>query len=125
MKNISRVITSCCFVFLLMAYTGHAQNNLRPGDIAFTSYQSDEDLSNTDSGGTTAFTDRFSIAVLKEGGLAANTVIYFTDNGWDDASNDFISGLSEGFIKWVVPAGGIAPGTQIYFISKYIDPIMS
>lgn len=125
MKNIFRIIPSCCFVLLLMAYNSQAQNNLPAGSIVFTSYQSDQDLSNVDNGGTTSITDRFSIVVLREGGLAANTVIYFTDNGWNVSTGNFISGLSEGFIKWVVPAGGIAPGAQIYFISKYIDPVMS
>ncbi|MFL5743245.1 MAG: T9SS type A sorting domain-containing protein [Niastella sp.] len=125
MKNISRIIPSCCFAFLLLAFNGQAQNNLTAGSIGFTSYQSDQDLSNVDSGGTTAFTDRFSIVIQNQTGLAANTVIYFTDNGWNASTGDFISGLSEGFIKWVVPTGGYPFGTQIYFISKYVDPVTS
>lgn len=125
MKNISRIIPSCCVAFLLLAFEGHAQNNLTAGSIGFTSYQSDEDLSNVDNGGTTTFTDRFSIVIQNQTGLAANTVIYFTDNGWNAGTGNFISGLSEGFIKWVVPAGGYSFGTQIYFISKYNDPVTS
>lgn len=126
MKKISRIISSCLVVFLLTAYDSLCQNNLLAGDIVFTSYQSDKDSSNTDyTGGTTKFTDRFAILVLKSGGLAAGTVIYFTDNGWNAGTGNFISGLSEGFIKWVVPAGGIAFNTPVYFISNYIDPVMS
>jgi hypothetical protein len=125
MKNISRIISSCSLVFLLTAFESQGQNNLKAGSIAFTSYQSDKDLSNTDNGGTTAFTDRFSILVLNQDGLAGNTVVYFTDNGWNASTGDFIAGTSEGFIKWVVPAGGLAFGAQLYFISKYIDPVTS
>ncbi|HEX6428461.1 MAG TPA: T9SS type A sorting domain-containing protein [Niastella sp.] len=126
MKKISRIIPSCLVVFLLTAYDSLSQNNLLAGDIVFTSYQSDKDLSNTDyTLGTTQFTDRFAILVLKKNGLAAGTVIYFTDNGWNAGTGNFISGLSEGFIKWVVPAGGIAFNTPVYFISSYVDPVMS
>ncbi|OQP55905.1 hypothetical protein A4H97_20150 [Niastella yeongjuensis] len=125
MKMISRIIPSCYFAFLLLAHNSQAQNNLAAGSLSFISYQSDKDLSNTDNGGTTAFTDRFSIVVMNQAGLAANTVIYFTDNGWNASTGNFITGLSEGFIKWTVPAGGIPFGTQIYFISKYIDPVTS
>jgi hypothetical protein len=125
MKNIFRKIPSCTLVLLLLVFDGQAQNNLEAGSIAFTSYQSDKDSTNTDYGGATAFTDRFSIVVLNERGLAANTAIYFTDNGWNASTDSFVSGTSEGFIKWVVPAGGVTFGTQIYFISKYIHPVMS
>ena len=73
------------FVLLALAAITNAQNNLMPGHIAIVSYQSDLDLSNTSAGlgGTTDFEDRFSIVVLKPGGLAAGTTIYFTDRGWD------------------------------------------
>jgi len=124
MNNLYRILISCTFFLLLSAISSQAQNNnLAAGDIAFASYQSDEDLSNHNIGlgGTTQFVDRFSIVVLKSGGLPAGTVIYFTDNGWNAGTNDFISGTTEGFIKWVVPAGGVATGTEVYFISTYDD----
>lgn len=105
-------------ILMGMATSSQAQNNLSAGDIAIASYQSDEDPGNADFGGTTDFTDRFSIVVLKNGGLAAGTVIYFTDDGWDASNSNFIAN-TEGFIKWTVPAGGVAFGTQIYFISHY------
>lgn len=114
MKKIYRIISSCIPILLLTALSARAQNNLSAGDIAFVSYQSDLDLTNVLFGGTTNFEDRFSIVVLKSGGLAAGTVIYFTDRGWSTAANDFIAS-TEGTIKWVVPAGGIAFGTEIFF----------
>jgi hypothetical protein len=125
MQQFFRIAGSCLAILLLMGIHGYAQNNLAAGDIAFASYQSDKDLSNLDLGGTTRYTDRFSIVVLKSGGLAAGTVIFFTDNGWNATTANFITGLSEGFIKWTVPAGGIAFGTEVYFISSYVDPTTS
>jgi hypothetical protein len=101
-----------------------AQNNLAPGDLAITSYQSDLDLSNSQFGGTTNREDRFSFVVLKPGGLAAGTVIYFTDRGWSGANNDFIVN-TEGTIQWTVPAGGVPQGTEVFFISTYVAPVVT
>jgi hypothetical protein len=124
MKKIYKIICACIPILLLTAVSVRAQNNLSAGDIAIVSYQSKLDLSNTAFGGTTNFEDRFSIVVLKSGGLAAGTVIYFTDRGWSTTTNDFIAN-TEGTIKWVVPAGGIAFGTEIYFISSFVNPVVS
>jgi hypothetical protein len=123
MNNLYRILISCTFTLLLPAINSQAQNNnLAAGDLAFVSFQSDVDVSNHNiTPGGTNFWDRFSIAVLKSGGLPAGTVIYFTDNGWNASANNFISGTTEGFIKWVVPAGGVAAGTEVYFISSYDD----
>jgi hypothetical protein len=126
MNKFYRIVSSCMLIFLLKAGDIRAQNNLAAGDIAFVSYQSDKDLTNMDiAGGYTKITDRFSIVVLKSGGLAAGTVIYFTDNGWNASTANFISGLSEGFIQWTVPAGGIAFGKEVFFISTYNTPAMN
>lgn len=119
-------MASCCLLILvLMTTVSQAQNNLAAGDLAFVSYQSDQDPSNAGSGqgGTTDFVDRFSIVVLKSNGLDAGTVIYFTDNGWNAGAGVFITGLSEGFIKWVVPTGGVPFGTEVYFISHFNNPV--
>ncbi|MCS3795657.1 T9SS type A sorting domain-containing protein [Niastella sp. OAS944] len=124
MKKIYKIITFCLPILLFTAAGARAQNNLSAGDIAFASYQSDLDMTNSAFGGTTNWEDRFSIVVLKSGGLAAGTVIYFTDRGWSTTTNDFIAS-TEGTIKWTVPAGGIAFGTEIYFISSFVDPVVS
>ncbi len=121
MNNLYRILISCCFILLFSAMNSQAQNNnLAAGDLALVSFQSDADLSNVLFGGTTNFWDRFSISILKSGGIPAGTVIYFTDKGWNASANDFTSG-SEGVIKWTVPAGGVATGTEVYFISSYND----
>jgi len=101
-----------------------AQNNLAAGDLAFTSYQSDLDLSNSQFGGSTNREDRFSFVVLKPGGLAAGTVLYFTDRGWSGANNAFIVN-TEGTIRWTVPAAGIPQGAEVFFIATYVDPIVT
>src|SRR5690349_18801956 len=125
MKKFHKIICACIPILVLITVSSRAQNNLSAGDIAFVSYQSDLDLSNTAfPGGTTNWEDRFSIVVLKSGGLAAGTVIYFTDRGWSTTTNDFIVN-TEGTIKWVVPAGGITFGTEIYFISSFVNPVVS
>lgn len=103
---------------LLFAGNAVAQNNLVAGDLAIVSYQSDFDLSHVDMGGTTNREDRFSFVVLKPGGLTAGTVLYITDCGWSGANSNFIVN-SEGFIRWTVPAGGIAQGAEVFFISTY------
>ncbi|MBK8425640.1 MAG: hypothetical protein IPL27_06475 [Lewinellaceae bacterium] len=56
--------------------------------------------------------------------LAAGTTIYFTDNGWDQSLNGGMGGFSgatitdgngtEGFVRYVVPAGGVTAGTIVY-----------
>ncbi|OQP63550.1 hypothetical protein A3860_24735 [Niastella vici] len=125
MQQFFRIAGSCLAVLLVITVRGYAQNNLSAGDIVIASYQSDKDLSNSDLGGTTAYTDRFSIVVTKSGGLAAGTIVYFTDNGWNASTGNFITGLSEGFIKWTVPTGGIAFGKEVFFISSYNDPATS
>lgn len=109
MKKIYLLLTTL-FVFSLASYQSLAQNNnLAAGDIAIVSYQSD-----TDTAGV--FADRFSIVILRSGGIPAGTVLYITDNGWDGTAGNFIVN-TEGFLKWVVPAGGISQGTEIYFMS--------
>jgi hypothetical protein len=109
------------FIFVCIPGISHSQNNLVTGDIAFVSYQSDVDLTNTMFGGTTDFFDRFSIVITRNGGLAAGTILYITDRGWSTSLNGFVAS-SEGFISWQVPAGGVAQGTEIHFISTFITP---
>ena len=74
-----------CVLLTLLAFStkSFAQNNLAAGDLAFVSYQSDTDPTNTFLTTVLDFDDRFSIVVLKSGGLTAGTVIYITDRGWN------------------------------------------
>ena len=123
-----------CLLLTLLAFStkSFAQNNLAAGDLAFVSYQSDTDPTNTFNPALLEFDDRFSIVVLKSGGLTAGTVIYFTSRGWDGPNNiwldeaypPFTFGIgSEAVIKWVVPAGGIIQGKEVFFINKYHDEL--
>ena len=125
-------IITCLSFALLFSTIAFTQNNLAAGDLAIVSYQSDTDPTNTFNTALLEFDDRFSIVVLKSGGLAAGTVIYITSRGWDGPNNiwldeaypPFTFGLgSEAVIKWVVPAGGIIQGKEVFFINKYHDEL--
>src|SRR5688572_13370801 len=110
--------------FQLTAIAAFSQNNnLAAGDIVFVSYQSDTDLSA--SQGSTNFNDRFSIVILREGGIPGNTTLYITDVGWNTSVNNFIDDSNEGYISWQVPVTGIRQGTEIYFISTVIGSLYS
>ncbi len=132
MKKYFPSLSALFIVSLLLSSNSFAQNNLAAGDIAIVSYQSDTDPTNTFSTSVLDFDDRFSIVVLKPGGLAAGTVIYITDRGWNAVSNNWLDeayppftfGIgSEAVIKWVVPAGGIIQGKEVFFIGKYHDEL--
>ena len=93
MKRLS-VLTA----LLLAAASSHAA--LQAGDIAFTSFNADE--------------DGFSVVALRE--VAPFTAIYFTDNEWNGGapgSGGFNSG--EGTYAWVSGAAAIAAGTVVRF----------
>ncbi|MBK9982121.1 MAG: cadherin-like domain-containing protein [Saprospiraceae bacterium] len=130
-NRVGKLLLSVFLVFTLKASL-KAQNNLAAGDIAIVSYQADTDPTNTFNPALLEFDDRFSIVVLKSGGLAAGTVIYITSRGWDGPNNiwldeaypPFTFGIgSEAVIKWIVPAGGIIQGKEVFFINKYHDEL--
>src|SRR5215213_6726385 len=66
-KNLLKPILLFCFLSAGMA--ANAQTTLALGDIAFTGYNSTS-------------SDNFSFVILRTGGIAAGTVIKFTDRGW-------------------------------------------
>jgi hypothetical protein len=78
----------------LAALNAHA---LTAGDLAFTSFNADE--------------DGFSMVALAS--IAANTTVYFTDNEWGGSA--FNAG--EGYNKWVSGSTAIAAGSVIRFAS--------
>jgi hypothetical protein len=77
---------------------------LQAGDIAFTSYGS----KNT-SGGPA---EGFSFVILKN--LPANTIIYFTANGWNGTALQ----TGEESITWTSPNSVTNAGTEVYFLSN-------
>lgn len=79
----------------LAAMSAHA--NLTTGDIAFLSFNADE--------------DGWSLVTFVD--IAANTTLYFTDNEWQGSA--FNTG--EGYQRWVSGPTTIAAGTVIRFSS--------
>ncbi|MBL0202617.1 MAG: hypothetical protein IPP81_21425 [Chitinophagaceae bacterium] len=125
-------LLSLLLALLVFSTKSFSQNNLAAGDLAIVSYQSDFDASNPIAGDNdlAEFEDRFSVVVTKQGGLAAGTVIFFTTRGWNAVSNNWHDvdfppntfGLGRrAVVQWTVPAGGIARGTEVFFINKYHD----
>ncbi len=85
---------------LLLAATGFsAQAALNTGDIAFTSFNADED----------------GLSFVSFNGIAANTTIYFGDNEWNGSAigSGGAFNTGESFSKWVSGANNIAAGTVI------------
>ncbi|MBL7703176.1 MAG: hypothetical protein JNM14_13065 [Ferruginibacter sp.] len=120
------------FALLVFSTKSFAQNNLAAGDLAIVSYQADFDPTNPLAGDNDnpEFEDRFSLVVLKPGGIAAGTVLFFTTRGWHGPNNTwhdedfapFTFGLGRrAVVSWTVPAGGIAQGTEVFFINRYHD----
>ena len=125
-------LLSLLLVLLVFSTKSFSQNNLAAGDLAIASYQSDFDPTNTFTVGLAEREDRFSLVVLKPGGLAAGTVIYITDRGWNGPANNWLDesyppftfGLGhEAVIRWTVPAGGIPQGQEVFFINIYHDEL--
>ncbi len=58
--------------------------------------------------------DDFAIVALAD--IPENSVIFVTDEGWDDADFTFTS--SEDVIKWTIPSGGISGGTIVRFTNS-------
>lgn len=82
----------------LVATTAHA--TLRPGDLAFTAFNADE--------------DGFAVVALRE--IAPFTSIYFTDNEWSGGApgtGRFNSG--ENTFLWATGMLPVAPGTVVRF----------
>jgi hypothetical protein len=108
MQNRQIVKFKILFFLLLSLAFQKANAQIVIGDIAFTGYNS--------NGGS----DDFSFIILKTGGLPANSVINFTDCGWNGtacgstglfATNNPTN--TETDISWTSPNSVIAYGTQV------------
>ncbi len=127
-------LLSLLLALLIFSTKSFAQNNLAAGDLAIVSYQSDFDPTNPIAGDNNLaeFEDRFSLVITKQGGIAAGTVIFFTTRGWngpvntwhDEDFTPFTFGLGRrAVVQWTAPAGGIAQGTEVFFINRYHDEV--
>jgi hypothetical protein len=72
-----------------------AQTTLAAGDIAFTGY-------NAAGNNVSGTYNQFSFVILRTGGISANTVINFTDNGWNPLTSALTT--NEGTITWTATA---------------------
>ncbi|RXK86703.1 T9SS type A sorting domain-containing protein [Filimonas effusa] len=79
-----RMFLTCFLAFSFNALVAGAQTILTGGDIAFTGY-------------TTGTVDTISFIILREDGIAASTVILFTDNGWLSSG---VGRTGEGILEW-------------------------
>ncbi|MGE5363464.1 MAG: T9SS type A sorting domain-containing protein [Bacteroidota bacterium] len=86
--------------FLLFFVSVNAHTTLSPGDLIILAVNGDGN-------------DGCSIMPLVN--LDAGTVFYLTDYGWSDSEQTFISNnsISDCFLKYTVPSGGISAGTII------------
>jgi hypothetical protein len=92
------------FLMSLCPLLSMGQTTLSPGDIIIVAINGDTDVT---------YGRGFSFMPLVN--LEAGTEIYFTDTGWSDVTGSFINYilLSDLFIKYTAPAGGVTAGTVI------------
>ena len=99
------IFTGLFLAFLLCgAKMSMAQTVLNPGDLIIVAMNGDTDAT---------YGRGFSFMPLVN--LEAGTEIFFTDYGWSDVAGAFInsSAISDVFIKYTAPAGGVTAGTVI------------
>ncbi len=100
-KSITKIILLVAF-FILIEKNSFSQTSLTTGDVAFTSYNSDN------------ANDSFSIILLTN--ISASTPIIFTDGGYSDLLGFLsIDGVFEAEFLWNAPTGGLLMGQQITF----------
>ena len=92
------LVNICCS--LIHPTTMLAATTLSAGDIVFVGLNSDGD-------------DGFSFLLLKD--IAADTVLYITDSGWNDGSGFYVPdpAIGDGFIKWTA-GSALSAGTVVY-----------
>jgi hypothetical protein len=93
-------VRSCFYLlpvlFILLSGTGAtAQTTLATGDISFTGY-------NSNNSGTAV--NNFSFIILRPGGITANTVISFTDCGYNSLTGKLQTSTGDGVISWQATA---------------------
>lgn len=104
MKRTITLILWMSVLLLGVNLKGMAGTTLSAGDIVFVAINGDTD---------DTYAKGFSFMPLVD--LEAGTEIYFTDYGWSDVAGAFInnSSISDLFIKYTAPTGGVKAGTVI------------
>ncbi len=91
-----KVLVTFCVMLALCGFNQKVNAQLAKGDVAFTSFNADE--------------DGFSMVPFVD--IAANTIIYFTDN---EALTATSFNTGESYLQWNSGAGVIAAGTVVRF----------
>ncbi len=94
----SVVKAAICFCLCLFTHSVWAAPTLNSADLALISYNTDDD-------------DDFALIALND--IPGSSVIFITDEGWDD--NDFTFDGIEDCFQWTVSESGIVGGTIIRF----------
>ncbi len=99
-----------CLWLLLFAtrQTTRAQTTLTAGDIVVLGFNTDDVYPN----------QRWAFMTMRN--LAANTIINFTDAGYDGTSAFRVSSVNEGHMQWTTP-GAVLKGTIIYATNTKIN----
>jgi hypothetical protein len=91
--------------FVFISKLSFSQTTLSAGDIAFIGFHADDQ-------------DGFTFIMLKD--ISANTVIYFTSQGWDGSNTTWYTG-NGGHFSWTAPPGGLTTGTIVYITETAAD----
>jgi len=106
-----KYITIIIFIIaLIINFSSWSQTTLNPNDVAITSFNADGN-------------DEFSFVLLKN--ITAGTVIYFTENGWDDDANGggvapTWGNINEGTLTWT-STSAMSSGTEIQVITPKLN----
>ncbi len=107
----NKVLYLFLYISILIFSIGKVQSQtvLSAGDLVIVAINGDDDVT---------YGKGFSFMPLVN--LEAGTVIRFTDYGWSDVTVAFITndGISDNFIYYTAPAGGVTAGTVIRCSSK-------
>lgn len=88
-------------LILLWSYTSCLATDLNPGDIAFTTF-------NTNGN------NNFSFVLLRD--ISGTTELHFTDRGWNLTTDNFLVASGGGTITWTY-TGFLQAGTEVVFIN--------
>lgn len=103
-------IVCVCLLLFATRQTTRAQTTLTAGDIVVLGWNADD---------VPYPNQRWAFMTMRS--IAANTVIIFTDNGYDGSTSNFRgASANDGFLTWTVPAP-IAKGAVIYGTNNTVN----
>ena len=112
-KKIHNAYIVClCLLLFITRQTIRAQTTLTAGDIVILGWNADD---------TPYPNQRWAFMTMRN--IAANTVIIFTDNGYDASISNFrtaAGNVNDGYLQWTVPSP-ILKGTVIYGTNNTVN----